>query len=362
MNKLLKAINAIYNTKKEDLKEIKHLSINKFLETKANEANHTANTGFWEEFVVPEMLASNIIERVREKKSLLTLMNNQMAMMSNPYSFPVEGADVEMTIFPEGKDVPATGWSTSKPWTQKLTLTAKKIGTVNYFTEELFEDSVINFMNFVEKKMATSYVTSLHNIIINWDTTTAATGNINSVDAAPAANSNYLIGDGLRKKAFDAWRTIDAWTMDVVDIRGARAKMGLKGTTPEDLKIIMNSELYMKILSLGQVETVEKFGVNATIVKWVLEAIDGMEVVVREEVKNANAAWKVSVTPANNTKGQMVLCHIPSMYLGFKRQFVIKEDFDVKTDQHIMSATTRPAYNQNDYDAWSSAVIYNITL
>jgi len=48
--------------------------------------------------------------------------------------------------------------------------------------------------------------------------------------------------------------------MELADIRAMRKAMGLKGLNPADLLLVPSTDVYFKLLSLGQAETMEKFG------------------------------------------------------------------------------------------------------
>jgi len=333
--------------------------------TKANESMSTtqANNGW--NFAVPEQLEANIIARVTEETNLLNLIpaqNQYFNMPSAVYSIPAVGQSLRMSRMSEQADVPGAVAPIVKANTKKLTLTADKLATTVFISYELMEDAVVNFQNFVESELTRAFEVSTHNFIINGDNDAADT-NINTLGAVPSQTFDFMGNPfGLRKLAIASSRVVNAGTLDVQDIRKARKFLGTKWTRPTELALVMNSDVYFQLLGLSQVETMETFGQNATIVNWVLTHIDGIQVVVREEIQNANADWKVSNTPGDNTKWQIVLVHLPSLYIGFKRVLTIEADTNTQTQQIMTTASTRLAANVNENDLPAVALIVNITL
>lgn len=206
--------------------------------------------------------------------------------------------------------------------------------------------------------MSKSYAELLDSVWYNGDIITAATGNVNSDDAAPTAGSYYLHQDGLIKGALDT--AINAGTLELADIRAARKAMGLKGLNPSDLLIIAPTSVYFGLLGLGQVETVEKFGGRATVVNGVLTAIDGIEVLPTSLIGNAEADGKISVTPANNTLGRMLVVYKPDLIHGFKRNLNIFTEYLPEYDQFRFTAHVRYAIKMKAAD--SAVLLRNITL
>jgi len=182
-----------------------------------------------------------------------------------------------MTALAENANVPGTSASLNKAGTQKLVLTAKQFAATVYFTQELMEDSVVNIMNYVERKLLQAFVTTVHNVLINGDTA-------NVINGTTASNSALRQINGLRKIAAAGSNVIQAGELDLSDIRDARALLGIKGVDPSKLVMIMDYQSYNKILSLTQVETVEKIGLAATVVQGRLAALDGIKIVTRAEV------------------------------------------------------------------------------
>ena len=69
--------------------------------------------------------------------------------------------------------------------------------------------------------------------------------------------------------------------------------MGVKGLNPANLVMIPDTATYFGLMNLTQVETVEKFGDSATIKNGRIVALDGIEIVNREELTLATATGEI---------------------------------------------------------------------
>lgn len=155
-------------------------------------------------------------------------------------------------------------------------------------------------------------------------------------------------------------KTVNAGTLDIADIRSLRGQLGIKGAKPNNLLAIMDYSTYYKLLGLAQVETVEKFGLNATVVNGVLTAIDGIEVLVSSQAGLTEADGKISATAGNNTLGQIVLVYKPDIVTGFKRDLAIFTEYLPEVDQYRWTAHVRFALAIKAADSVAAAI--NITV
>lgn len=328
-------------------------------EIRSNEAMSTGQDGFGQDYV-PSDFSSQIIMATRDKKSLFSMLPAALTMPTPTWTIPVEWGDMTRGATSENADVPGTAVPTSKAGTGELVLSAKKYSASVYLSGELDEDSIISIRPLLVKKFADSFTKTLDQIILLGDTVTAPTGNINSDDASPAGGSYYLHADGLVKKARSASKTKDIGTLDLADIRDLRNQLGVKGLEPSELLAVVDTSTYFKLLSLAEVLTVDKFGVQATVVNGVLVAVDGIQILPLSYFGLTEADGKASATSGNNTKGRMVLIHKPSFYHGFKRQLQVVTEYLPKTDQFCLTAHVRYAHNVVGTDSISYG--YNVTV
>jgi len=325
---------------------------------------HSTQATFGDEFVPTEM-ASNVIEIARVNSNLLSSIpsSNIIDMPSNPYTMPVEGADPTFYVTPENTNVPGTDVTKSKAGTGLMTFSAKKFSASVYISGELDDDAKIagGIRSYVEQKIGKAYGELVDKALINGDTATGATGNVNSDDEAPTAGTYYLAFDGLIKKAFTDSKTNNAGTLDSGDFIKLRSLLGKKGADPSKLAWIMNLETYYKMLNLAQVETVEKFGGAATIQDGVLKSIYGSPVIVNGDFGLAEADGKQSFdTPANNTLGRMLCVYTPGLYVGFKRRLKLNLEYLPRVDQFVITAHVRMDFQTSETGC--SALGFNITV
>lgn len=356
-----KALNAMMYSKKEDLKKV-NTTVKDFaqkLEQKADEVMHTSNTGAGEEYV-PEELADTVIDKIRDEEKLMDYFPEPKDMPSNPHPIPLEGADPTWNYVEETTDVPATDNGTSKAGTDELVLNAKKFRTSVPLSSEWQEDSIINVRNLLERKIGDSYAELLDAAVLNGDTTTASTGNVNLDDAAPSGDEYYLAFDGLRKKALDDENDVQAGTLELQDIRNAEQQLDQKGGRPGDLVLAIDHKTHQKLKSLTQVETMDKFGDMATVQNGMIKMIDGIPVVKSDQLSLTDADGKVSSTDANNTQGQAVLAYAPDIITGFRRQLKVIPDYRPKYDDYRIYGYTRFALAIKASD--SVAMIRDINL
>lgn len=330
------------------------------MEIRSNEAMTTGQDWYGQDFV-PTDLASTIISSVRDMSTLMSKLPAPMQMSSSSYTLPVEGGDPTWYATSENANVAGTAVTTSKAGTDDITLVAKKYSSSIYSSGELDDDSIINIKQYLATKLSASYAELLDKIVLHSDTTTGATGNVNSDDGAPTAGTYYLHTTGLFYKSITtATNTINAGTLDIADIRDARKALGRKGLDPTKLVLVVGTDVYFKLLGLGQVETVEKFGGRATILNGVLTAIDGIEVLPLSYVGNAEADGKLSTTANNNTLGRAILVYKPDVLTGFKRGLQMFTEYLPEYDQFRFTSHVRFALKVLASD--SCVAIRNITV
>lgn len=339
------------------VKSLLNLSAESFIKTNANEVMGTAQTGYGAEFIEDTVLSSELIERLVQTGSLLGKAVFKQ-MNGNSQDFPVRGARIRMSLITQQADSPNASDTIApqakKAATAEINLTAKEMVITVYYSDTLLEDSVIAMADYVMEEITAAYETSLHQIIINGDTVTG-TGNINLVGAntstLPDGNlTDFILADGIRKIALANSAVVDALTNVGLDhIRAARKLLGVKGLNPADLFLIPDTNTYFDLMNLSEVETIEKFGGSATVVNGKLAAIDGIEIINREEMPLfTNVTGRVSNDPADNVHGSMALVHAPSLFVGFRRGLKTEASRYAETRTTGLTGSTRLAVKFNN--------------
>jgi HK97 family phage major capsid protein len=339
------------------------------IESKANEAMHSTQAGYGDEFV-PEDLAQTVIEKARDKSVILNRIpaeNIWDPMPTQPYDIPVEGGDPTFYGSDESTDDNATtdAVSSSKAGTNKLQLDAKKYTAITYLSGELDEDARIagGMQNYVTSKLGKAFAELIDKVWVNGDTTNAATGNVNLDDADPADNLYYLKQSGLVRAALDLSTDFSVGTMDTADFKVARKKLGLLGADPAELLWLFNLDTYYELLTIAQLETLEKRGPTATVIDGTVNSVQGIPVTYLSTFLKAEADGKISTTGSNNTLGRFLLIHLPSLYFGWRRKLKIVIDYLPHKDKYRICAHSRFAVKVNTNNSQTPVALgRNVTL
>lgn len=317
-------LDAVFSQDGLTVNKLLNMSASEFIKTNANEVMGTGQVGFGAEFVQETVLVGELIERLETNGSLLSGANIKQ-MFNKEQDYPVRGAKFRMVLSAETTDGPTSSipsGEAKKAATAQITLTSKLMRVSVPYSDELLEDSVIAIAEYVLQSIADAYETSIHQVLINGDTDTGANTNINIINgntsALPDGNkTDVLAADGIRKAGITAGAIDAGGNLDLSVIRSARAAMGVKGLNPANLRIVPDTQTYFELLNLTEAETMEKFGDAATVKNWVLTAIDGIQIVNREEMGRATATGEIATT--GNTFGQIAIVHVPSIYVGIRR-------------------------------------------
>ena len=333
---------------------------------KADELAYSTQTGFGDEWV-PDLWSQQIWHRARQDNTILPLFQS-IEMPSNPFELPIEGADPTVYFVPESQDEAHLTLGSGNPipdskvGSGKVTLNAKKLALRVGFSSELVEDAVIPVLNIYREQSVRAIADAIDNVLLNGDTTTAATGNINSNQAAPAATAKYLALNGLRHLPL-VDKTANAVNLNaaptLAKLRETRFKMpGKYAARPTDLAWLVDSGAYSALLSLSEFLTVDKAGPLATAQTGQIGFVDGIPVFVSAEMPLTKADGKVGTS--SNNKGQAVCVYRPGWYVGYRRKIAVSVDYLSYYDSYQLTATVRLAFVHFDNEV--ASCLYNITV
>lgn len=336
------------------------------LPIKADELMHTSLSGYGSEWV-PDIWSSELWRKARAENVILPLFR-VVEMPSNPFELPISGTDPTVYYVPETQDEDdlTLGASNPLPDSQigsgKVTLTAKKLALRVGFSAELVEDAALPLIPLYREQALRVMADAIDHVLLNGDTTTAATGNINSDDAAPEATAKYLAFDGLRKLPLVTTpaQALNANGVPTVALlRTARFLMPARySLRPKDCAWIVDGSTYAKLLSDTNLATVDKFGPHATVLTGEIAKVDGVPVLVSAEMPLTQADGKANST--GNTKGQAVCVYRPGWVVGYRRRVAATMDYLPYYDAYQMVATVRLAFAP--FDSAVASMLYNITV
>lgn len=334
---------------------------------KADELSHSTQSGYGDEWV-PELWSAQIWQKARQDNVILPLFR-AVEMPSNPFELPIEGTDPSVYFVPEtsaeshltlgaGNSIPD-----SKVGSGKVQLAAKKLALRVGFSAELVEDAVVPVLNLYREQAMRAIADSIDYVLLNGDTASGATGNINTDAAAPNATDRFMAFDGLRKLPL-VTNTDNAVAMGgaptLAKLREARFTMaGRYAARPADLAWIVDSGTYGALLGLSEFLTMDKAGALATAQTGQIGFVDGAPVFVSAEMPLTEADGKVNLG-GTNEKGTAVCVYRPGWFIGYRRNIAVNVDYLPYYDSYQLTATVRVAFARFDDDV--AAALYNVTV
>ena len=265
---------------------------------------------------------------------------NAVQMPSNPFQIPLQLGDVNW--YPGTENTAVTG---SAPATARQTMTAHELVAEVPWSYDLDEDAVIAMMDELRRSLLRNAHEVIDDVILNGDTTLQ--NNINADGATITANTagsgHFLIGfDGLLHLPLvdndDMGNNHNA-AVSADMFNEIRGKLGKYGVRPSDLAYITDVGTFIKSLTVDSFRTLDKFGPNATILTGQLGAVEGIPVIVSEQMRLADADGKVTSGGNANTKGRLLIVNRSQWRVGFKRELTIETVRDAQKRQNIMVVT-----------------------
>lgn len=343
---------------------------------KADELDYSTQAGFGDEWVTV-----NYSSRLWEAIRFGTFVLDQLPSVEVPQGaesivIPLEGADPTWYKVAQATDNNATTLrpnatvSASKLATAQKTLSVAKLGARTEFSGELVEDSIIPWVAQLRAQLEKSGAEALENVIINGDTETANSTNINAIDTTPAATDVFLVLNGFRKSPLvttTANSRSAAGTLVDTDYLATVKLMGPAGKNARDhnkVDFIVDMNTYWKSLELSNLKTIQTF-TNATLEAGELTKVWNYRVRpsgfmhANSAKLMANSAGKIDAdTDGNNTLGAILAVRYDQWLFGYKRRMTIETQRWIDADATQIVALTRVGLAQRDTEA--AAVSYNV--
>ena len=286
-------------------------------------------------------------------------------MPSNPFDIPRQLGEVNFYPGTENTAAAATALSTGK-----AALTAYElVGQVPYsFTLE--EDSVVALLPEIRAGLVRNVAEVLDDIILNADAT--ATNNINAdgvrITSADAGKAHWLLGyDGIVHLPLvdnTAQRNNHSAAASDDMFNEIRTKLGRYGARPSQLVWVMDVNTFIRTQSVSQFRTMDKLGPNATLLTGMLGAIEGIPVIVSEQMRLADTDGKVTASGNGTNTGRLLIFNRTQWAQGFRRELTIDVDRDNQKRQTVVTVSFRHALTERSGDrssATHTALQYGIT-
>ena len=310
--------------------------------------------------------ASEMWRNVHLQTSVASLFN-MMMMPTNPFQYPFDFGDIAW--YRGAANIASTS---TNPLTGRRTLTAIELVGAVAFSYNLEEDSVVAILPELRALITRNAAEVLDDIVINGDESDDGS-NINADGAAAGDLANtafmdhFLIFDGLLHIPF-----VDN-TSQRVNHQGAavshglynsvRAKLGRFGVKPSDIAFVVDINTYIKSNTMENFTTLEKFGPQATILTGQLGAVEGVPVIVSEQMLMADTDGKVT-DAGNGTDTGRLMCVNKSQYrIGYRREMMLESERDIQKRQTVLVPSMRVAFDGRNDNGTDIAVAagYNIS-
>ena len=298
-------------------------------------------------------------------ETLVAPLFSRTEMPSDPFDIPLQLGDVSW--FPGTENSAVTGSALA---TAKQTLTSYElVGTVPW-SLSLDEDSVIAMAPEVRSSLVRNAAEVIDDVLLNADAT--ATNNINAdgatISKSDAGKGHWLLGfDGLlHLPLVDNVNQGNDHGGNVSDtmFNEVRAKLGKYAVRPSELAYIMDVDTYIRCLGITNFRTLDKLGPNATLLQGQLAAVEGIPVLVSEQMQAADADGKVTSGGNTNTTGRLLIVNRTQWRVGFRRELTIETERDIQKRQNVMVVSMRIAFAERTgtrSTATHTALQYNIT-
>ena len=287
-------------------------------------------------------------------------------MPTNPFEIPLQLGSVSW--YPGAENTATTETALA---TARRTLTAYELVAEVPWSLTLDEDAVIAMAAEVRSTLVRNAVEVIDDVLLNADTT--PTNNINAdgatISAATAGKAHWLLGfDGLLHLPLvdHANQANDhAAAPSAAMFNEARGLLGKYGVRPSELAYVADVGTYIKSLAIAEFRTLDKLGPQATLLNGQLAQVDGIPVIVSEQLAPSDADGKITDGGSANTKGRLLILNRTQWRLGFRRELMIETTRDIQKRQNIMVVSMRLAFMERTGSrstAQHTALQYNITV
>lgn len=266
---------------------------------------------------------------------------------------------------------PVASVTSSQQETEQVQLTLAKMGARVPWTGEMQEDSLIPFVSTIRSILVEAGAEGLEHVIIDGDTDTSATTNINDIGGTPTATDLFLLLNGFRKSCLvtTTANSRSGGVLAVNDYLETIKLMGAAGINALDINkvsFIIDPNVHWKSLELAEVMTRDVFA-QPTIENGKLTSVFGYKVDVSANMHRESAARKANTsgkvdqtTTTNNTTGSILAVRWDQWKLGWRRRMTMEVTRYPRSDSWEIVALMRLGLCQRDTEG--SAISYNLTV
>ncbi|MBA4420265.1 MAG: hypothetical protein C0391_03885 [Anaerolinea sp.] len=296
--------------------------------------------------------------------------------------FPLEGADptwykvAETSAADSTMKFPTASVTASQAATARKQITVAKMGARAMYSGEMVEDSLLPFAAQLQEQLQQSGGEMLEHVVIDGDTTTTGSTNINDIgnSSTQTATNLHLVMDGFRKLALvtntaNSRSAAGSLTVDdFIETLWLMGTAGLAVSDPTKCAFIIDPNVLKAASKLPEVLTRDVNGV-ATLENGWLKRIWSVEVLPSWFMhyksttypRKANTAGKVDQdTQTNNTTGAILGVRFDQWKLAYKRKLTMETTRFANSDSWEITALMRVGLGYRDTEA--SAISYNVGI
>lgn len=310
---------------------------------------------------IPTGIGSSMHERVRASGKVAPLFQ-RISLPTNPWKWPLEGADATAYRVAEPTSDTATKVGASTPGTGAATFDAEIFGGRVLFSKSLEADSALAMVPYVQRKLVQAFVDAEERAVLDGDTDgTHQDTDTNSAGATDAA----WAWDGLRKRGLANASASGGSALTVALLAARRADMDHYGLNPAECAFIVPISSYYALVTDSNVITVDKLGPQATILNGQLGSLYGIPIIVSEHVRtNLNAS---GVHDAITTTKTYALCvNRMEWVFGQRTPLALEVDDSLyrETYQRVIVGFMREDFmnvNARGSSEDDTSIVYNVT-
>ncbi len=334
--------------------------LNRIPEVKKALSSTTAASGLeW----VPTGMSSQIIDDIRLALKVPSLFGTiTMPAKSGSFDYPLRGARQSAYLVSEATSDSPTKIPAGTPPSGKVTFTAITHALRMLFSYIMDEDSAISVFPLVRQEIIQAISDARENAYINGQTTAFDSDVTSASDVRMSYNGLRQMGGA--SAVTSAQAAVDIGTLSLANLRTIRKKMGRFSINPSELAWISSLSTYIQLLSLDEVETMEKWGAGFTAKSGALGMLDGSPIVVSEFYpQNQNATgYYDGITM---TKTGILLVNKKAHWGAEKPSGLLVESArDIETQQNVVVASVRNDFKRVNAPGSGEATVgigYNLT-
>lgn len=308
---------------------------------------------------VPTGLGASVHEQVRASGKVAPLFDS-INLPTNPWKWPIAGADVTAYRVAEPTSDTATKVTASTAGTNAVTFDAEIFGVRTLWSRSLDADSAVAIAPRMLTNIVQAFVDAEEKAILDGD----SDGTHQDADVqALGATDPRSAWDGLRKKAL-AQTVVTATTTSVANLLLLRKGMLKWGVNPANLAYIVGVSAAHALLADSNLLTIDKFGPQATIFNGQIGAIAGVPVIVSEHVREVlNASGVQDGITQTKTYNLCVLRTEWAMGQRMAIDLKVSDELYLETFQRVAVAFRRQDFQSLATAAANddTAISFNVT-